>query len=327
MYRFIRNNPMFKCKQICLLFIFLTCSLTQSYCQISSGEEDLVIDNQDSFSNWQRVQDSINYNYLIPGNFRHANYLLDSIKAIVVVDDNNFVEWISNMNALKSHDNIYEPSEGPLKNKRPLWLLLVILVLFIGVGLVRFFFYMNFQNIVYGFYDSRVFQQLNKEDSLLTSWPYIFLYGIFAFSCGLLLLVLNNVFLDQNVITFVSFLKVSLAISLFFILKIIIIRFIGLLFELEKIVREYIVFLYLLYFNSVLIIIPLLLMIVLLPVDYLRLLFILFLVLGVMVLVYRALSFFINLIGARRLSIIYLILYICTLEIAPILILVKTLSK
>lgn len=326
MFRLKRCNPLFKCKQIYFLFIFLFSSLSNAHSQMSMAEGEMAVRTQDSLRNVQRTRDSINYQYV--SNHPNAkNELLDSLKKIVLVDDNNFVGWIAKVNVLKAKNRTFASIIDETKVHRPAWLLVVVFGLFIGLGLVRFFFYVNFQNIVYGFYNSRVFNQLNKEDSLMTSWPYIFLYGIFSVSFGLLLWIFNSNSLQVGAADFVGFLKITLAIAFFFILKIVILRVIGILFEMERIVREYIVFLYLFYFNSVLILIPLLLIIVFLPVQYLGFVFILLLISVVILFFYRVLGFFLSLMSGGRFSIFYLILYICTLEIAPILILVKTLSK
>lgn len=331
MFRLKRKNLLFKCKQIYFLFIFLFFSISSTYSQVNMFDEELALvgqeyELQDSIEEAQRVQEAVNFQYISKGQ-QERNYLLDNIKAIIIVNDNDFVSWIARMNKLHVQQDSFAPQHVDLKVHRPVWVLLVVLGLFIGVGLVRFFYYVNFQNIIYGFYNNRMFSQLNKDDSLLTSWPYIFLYCIFSIAIGLLFLIFKNNVLQQEAVDFIAFLKLVLAISVVFILKIVLVRLLGLIFEIERTVREYIVFLYLFYFNSILIIIPILLVLVFIPVEYLSFMFIFLLILVFILLLYRVFSFFMSAMGGGRFSMFYLILYICTLEIAPILILVKTLSK
>jgi len=79
-------------------------------------------------------------------------------------------------------------------------------------------------------------------------------------------------------------------IALLFLLKIIFIRIVGVLFEVEKFVREYVVFLYLFYFNSVLILMPLLLLVTFMPSAYFNFMLILFVIIIVILFLYRFLK-------------------------------------
>ncbi len=319
-------NPIIKCKQYLVLFIVILSSLQFLCAQSTIAVDSITVSQQDSLLRVQRLRDSLNIQSISIAT-KPGSFYVDSLKAIVIVDDNNFIGWMDNMKQIAAKDKDFVLMQAIAKVNRPAWILVTILVLFIAIGLVRLFFYINFHNIIYGFYNDRVLAQINKEDSIITSWPYIFLYSIFTLSLGLFITLYQSYVLHQGKVEFVSFLKISLGIALLFLLKIIFVRIIGVLFEIEKLVREYVVFLYLFYFNSVLILMPLLLLVTFIPSIYFNFVLILFVVITVILFLYRFLKTMISLIGSFRFSIFYFILYLCTLEIAPILILVKSLNN
>lgn len=318
-------SPIIKFKQIYVLFMLMVSAIGlqgQPRFELDSLQSAKV----DSIQKRAGVRDSLNYQYVVVDPSA-PNYYLDSMRALVVVEGNNFVKWLDNMSKLKKQDVLTAQMPLTIKSERPTWILLVVLVLFIAIGLVRLFFYNNFYNIIYGFYNDRILAQINKEDSLGTSWPYIFLYIIFTLSLGLFITIYRSYILYYGDLKFVYFLNISVGIALLFIIKIIFVRIVGILFDVERLVREYIVFLYLFYFNSVLILMPLLLMVTFMPSSYFNFIIILFIAVVTILFLYRFLKTLSTLIGNLRFSIFYLILYLCTLEIAPILILVKSLNN
>lgn len=318
--------PIFKCKQISILFIVLFSSVQVLFGQVQLSTDSVSLIHQDSINRVAQIKDSLNFVNLRTDS-GVPNYYLDSLKSVVIVSDNNFVSWMDNMNKLRAKDNTFQKVASPIKMKRPVWVLLFILGLFASIGLVRFFFFNIFHNILYGFYNDRALTQINKEDSILTSWPYIFLYIIFSLSLGLFFTIYRGYILHVVNVDFLLFLKTSLLIAILFLLKLIIIKIIGVLFQIEKLVREYIVFLYLFYFNSALVLMPLLIFVAFLPASYFNFLLILFVSILSILFIFRFLKIVLTLMGGLRFPIFYLILYLCTLEIAPVLILVKSLNK
>lgn len=216
---------------------------------------------------------------------------------------------------------------GIQKQSRPRWVLFTVFVLIFFVGLIRVVFPTEFKIIIEAYYRERLLLQVSKEDNLTTSWPYICLYGVFSLALGLFLVISFSEFNDSILLTPWNFFRASLIIALLFIAKIVISRFISFVFELEKIMREYVAIIYLMYFNSMLVLLPFLLFIVLIPVIYFKILLIIFAISVSILFIYRILRTSIHLFGDTQFSISYLILYLCTLEIAPILLLVRTLGN
>ncbi|MGH2624383.1 MAG: DUF4271 domain-containing protein, partial [Sphingobacterium sp.] len=217
--------------------------------------------------------------------------------------------------------------DGHTKTARPFWVLLVVFMLFLLMGVLRIIFPVEIRTIIEGYYKERLLLQLSKEDNLATSWPYIFLYILFSFSLGLFVVLVVSGFGAGNYLTFENFMKNSGFVALLFILKILFIRFVSVIFLLEKIIREYIAILYLIYFNSMFFLMPFLLMVVFVPVSYFKTITIIY-ALGVTLLFgYRFTRTAIHLFGQFKFSIFYLILYLCSLEVAPVLILVRALNN
>lgn len=216
---------------------------------------------------------------------------------------------------------------GNIKYSRPIWVLFLTFLLFLVLGVLKIVFPVEVRTIVEAYYRERLLLQVSKEDNLATSWPYIFLYVLFSLSLGLFVVIVLSSFGQGTYLTFENFLTNSLLVGVLFIAKILIIRFISFVFLLDKIAREYIAVLYLVYFNSMFCLMPFLLAAVFVPSSYIPFLLIIYVVFVVLLFAYRFLRTAIHLFSNYKFSIFYLILYLCTLEIAPILILVRALNK
>ncbi|WP_380881725.1 DUF4271 domain-containing protein [Sphingobacterium griseoflavum] len=216
---------------------------------------------------------------------------------------------------------------GTQKLARPAWVLWSVFGLLLAVGIVRLLFPGDFAMIVQAYYNERTLQQISKEDNMLTSWPYILLYLIFSLALGLFILLLDSSFLHTEALNWNNYLRTTAVVAILFILKIILIRFLSFVFSIGRIVREYVTVLYLVYFNSMLFLMPILLAVTLVPANYFKFVLILFSVVVSILFIYRFLRTAFRLFGNLKFSVFYLILYLCALEVAPILILVKTLSN
>src|SRR5690606_33082559 len=153
------------------------------------------------------------------------------------------------------------------------------------------------------------------------------LYAVFSLSLGLFVVVIMSSFGDKNYLTFENFLKNSGFIALLFIAKILIIRFVSFVFQLEKIVREYIAILYLVYFISMFFLMPLLLVVVFIPDYYFQTILIILICIVIILFSYMFVRTAFLLFVHFKFSIFYLILYHCCLGLAPIFILLKSLCN
>lgn len=263
------------------------------------------------------------FNYVFPPKDR-PNQLLEAFLADIAATSISLEKTMAKMTGVPP---LLESQQGAEKEHRPVWILAVVFCLFLAVGVVRLIFPGDFNLIVDAFYNERTLQQVSKEDNMVTSWPYIFLYLIFSLALGLFILLIESAFTHYHLLNFENYLRISLLVSILFIVKILLIRFVSFVFELDKLVREYVTVLYLVYFNSMLFLMPFLLILLFVPVEYFKIVLILFSGIVTILFIYRFLRTFFRLFGNLTFSVFYLILYLCALEVAPVLILVKLLSS
>ncbi|PRD51364.1 DUF4271 domain-containing protein [Sphingobacterium gobiense] len=267
-----------------------------------------------------------NFNYILPAEDR-PNKLLEQLLTEIRQRSINPVASLDYMKSMAGSTESIPHGQGEIKSERPVWVLLVVFLLFLAIALVRLAFPGDFAMIVQAYYDERALLQMSKEDNMLTSWPYIFLYFIFSLALGLFIVLMESSFVRFDVLNFENYVQTAFLVALLFIIKILLIRFISFVFEIGRLVREYVTVLYLVYFNSMLFLMPFLLAVALVPTTYFKILLILFSVLVSILFIYRFLRAAFRLFGNLKFSIFYLILYLCALEVAPILILVRTLSN
>ncbi len=311
------------------LFFLFFCSVSLAIPQGSNvfGAEGTVVEQLDSIALLVSMQDSLSKEYVFV-TARSSNPMLDSLRKHIVVEGNDFIRWMHAMDSLaRGGTERYTEVTATYKPTRPVWVVVVFMSLILGIAMIRLFFATVFRSVVLAYYDKQVLQNMSKEDNMITSWPYIFLYILFSFSLALFLLVYVSSFQAVEILTLKNFFRLSGIVALLFALKILIVRAIALIFEIEKIIREYVLVLYLIYFNSMLILMPVLLILIFVPAAYFKFLLILFTIIAFSLFLYRFVVAALSLLGQLKFSIFYLILYLCSLEIAPILILVKMLKN
>src|SRR5690606_14348916 len=77
------------------------------------------------------IHDSLAREYVFLSENR-SNPLLDSIRALITVEGNDFVAWMQRMEALQNDRDTPPPAKAVYKNTRPAWILVVMLLLFLG---------------------------------------------------------------------------------------------------------------------------------------------------------------------------------------------------
>lgn len=307
-----------------LLFVNLLSFSSYAQTNLNLNEQSLV----DSSSVTDSLVDvhSLVYNeYVFPDPNRPSQFIED-LKEKLIVKNGDIISW------MKLHDEMMLKKFGETdfsaeKFQRPIWVFAVVLGLFLALAMVKIFFPVDFSIITEAFYKDRLLIQVSKEDNMATSWSYIILYIIFSAALALFILITESGFNNSIFLNPINYIKIAGIVGLLFILKILIIRFVAFVFLINRIVREYIAVLYLIYFNSLLILMPFLLIVTLVPQGYFKFLLILFSVIVTILFIYRFVRTAFNFIGNSKFSVFYLFLYLCSLEVAPILILVKTLSN
>lgn len=248
----------------------------------------------------------------------------DSIKNTFWQPFSIFHESIKNY---RRWDKIPQFQEGNLLMKGELWIVASIALLLVLFAILKNAFDKQLMAIIQAFFSNRVLGNINKEDNLFTSWPFLLLFVHFGFTIGLFFyLVAKNQELPFAQDGFRVFVSISVGIIGLYILKIVVLRFLGFFFNLQKPINEYVSILYLTYFNSSLLFMPLVIAFSLSPPQYGKFYMATAMVLLGIIFAFQLIRAGINILSQNRFSKVYLLLYFCTLEICPILILIKAIG-
>jgi hypothetical protein len=271
------------------------------------------------------VTDSIiTHTWLIPDSLLNKNVIMDSIMKMKVYSRPANEPWYKIYNNKKSH-SYYKT--GKLLPHGKVWILAATAFLLILFSILRYTFAKPLQTIIQSFFSNRVLNNLNKEDNLFTSWPFLLLFIQFGFTIGMFVyLVVLHYHIAYATNGFQFFLTISVLIVLLFAFKIVFLRFIGHLFNIQKPVHEYISILYLSYFNISLIFIPLVVAFALSPLKYGTYYIVSSFVILTIIFTFQFIRATVYILSHYRFSKVYLFLYFCALEICPILILIKAID-
>lgn len=320
-------------RQIVLIFCLITLS---SACFAFSAQDSLkvadtttkviykprVVIDSAAVARKAFVKDSITWYFMKPDPSR-ANPWVTKLLADNVTKDPYLLTLPSNF---KKVNNPY--GVGIYINSYPIWFLVAILVLLTAFGVIKIVFSKEIANIFRAFFDNRILSQIDKEDNVLITWQFIFLYLVFSFTVGLFVCLLMYKTSASNAATdFKSFLIISFAAFVFFGLKILTIRFMGFLFEIQKLTRAYLNIIYLTYINSLFILLPATFILTFVGITYGYMVAWTFLALFSVIIGFQLFRLLFKILSNYQLSKFYLFLYLCTLEICPILLFVKTINS
>lgn len=267
------------------------------------------------------LRDSLTFFYLKPDPLR-TNQFVEQMLEKYIIKDKTLLSSNFTRNIKKSDYGLGKPI-----NRLPAWVLTVMLILVVSFGVVRIVFKKQMAIILHAFYDNRVLAQINKEDNIFSSWYFLFSYIIFSFLIGLFLYILfQKLSLNFSVSGFTLFLTISLFFSVFLGFKILILRFLGYIFQLYRVVSDYINIIYLSFFNIALFFIPLTLSLILTVFQENNWILLTGLFFTALVFVLQFFRILFQIMSNYKLSKFYLILYLCTLEICPIIVIIKALN-
>ncbi|WP_343533631.1 DUF4271 domain-containing protein [Pedobacter sp.] len=214
---------------------------------------------------------------------------------------------------------------GQLLPKGDVWVLGIIGFLLVLFAILKNAFGKQLSSVVQSFYSNRALANLNKEDNLVTSWSFLLLFIQFGFTIGMFFYLAAQ-YQDlpaANQGGFGFFVTISVGVIFLYLLKIICLRFIGFVFDVQRPLHQYISILYLSYFNTSLLFIPIIIAFALSAKKYGSNYIVLGISALVLIFVFQFIRAAINILSQYRFPKLYLFLYFCTLEICPILILIK----
>src|SRR5690606_30203999 len=183
---------------------------------VDSIRRAAALEKQRLADSLQQNQDSLVMLYIGRPDANRPNRFADSLRKVLIVENGDFMRWITFANQL---DKQLKPHDE--KAARDRWIIVSVGLLFLFLGIVRAVFPNEVMSIIEAFYNDRLLLQINKEDTLYSSWPFIFLYILFGFVTGMYLYHYNLYYLGQgNADGIQTFLGISVFVIVLFIVKI-----------------------------------------------------------------------------------------------------------
>jgi len=319
---------------IFVVSLFFTLGYSQAFAQIGQETVDTVaatnaykrkfVKDPAFLARQKFVTDSImTHSWLFPDSIINKHMIMDSIIKANVEGRSNLLNRYKELTTMK----VSKYRLGKPVPKGALWVPAVVALLLVLFAVLKISFNKQLQTIVQSFFSNRVLNNLNKEDNLFTSWPFLLLFVQFGFTIGMFFYLVSGFYhISFPGTGFQFYLSISILIVVLYILKIVLLRILGHLFNIQKPVNEYVTILYLSYFNLSLIFIPLVVAFALSPLKYgPYYIAISFILLGV-IFAFQFIRAGVNILSHHRFSKVYLFLYFCALEICPILILIKAIG-
>lgn len=218
------------------------------------------------------------------------------------------------------------PNAQPLTNEVGDWFTISLIVLVALFTWFRFFYYRIFRQLYTAFYNLTTTNQIVRDESVLLQRASLILSIISYMLMGLFLYQIS-IFLDWDMGVLqgglVRFVFLSLSVAVAYSVKMILLRFLSTVFDLEKPVALYIFNVFLMIMMIGLLLLPINILLAYGPLQYRY--WILLISVGIITLlfVYRLVRAIGIWIGIPGFSLFYLFLYLCTFEIAPLLIIWK----
>jgi hypothetical protein len=268
---------------------------------------------------------------------QRQQFVSDSAATAFIMPDSNRTNQLTalllNNDLYKGHTFLDIPftskkkfGDGRSRKSRDPWIIVLIIALLLYTALLNFLMGNEVKGVFQSFYTKRS-SQPEKDDRQINAWAFIGLFLLFGLTFGLFLYQLaayNSVY--YVISGFRLFIALSIIIIGLFAVKFLILKFLGFLFDINRVVGEYITALYLTYFNITFVFLPVVVCFSLLASALIPYLLALALLLIVIIFVWIYLRSSVNIISNFRFHKFYLFIYLCALEICPILILIKVLD-
>ena len=268
------------------------------------------------------IKDSLSTVWIKAPDPNRPNRFLDSLISLYKVENLDFHSWAS-----KFQKKSVRYDAGSPRTYRETWVTAVVLFLVLFFAVIRFFFPSELNTIVYAFYSNQALSKINKEDSLFNSWPFIFLYLLFSLNTGLYLYLSGKYLgISYPAKGFELFIYLSAVVVGLFTMKIIALRILGFLFDVQRLVREYVSVLYLSYFNAAILSLPVVIAFSLTSYRFAVIYSYIGVAMVILIFLLQFLRAGANILSNYKFPKVYLIIYLCALEFCPLIILLKALG-
>jgi len=264
----------------------------------------------------QFIADSIGMAFLKPDSLR-KNLFLAKI----------FQNDIFNPASYKNTGKSAALRMGARRAPRDPWVIIVLIGLLTYTALLNLFLGKDVKSVVQTFYNKRVLSPIDKEGGVIHSWAFIGLFVLFSLASGLVLSQLTVYYHIHRDITGIPlFIWLSVLVGALFTVKFFLLKFIGFVFDINRYVGQYITILNLTYFNIGFVLLFAAMCFSLLQQQYIPYLKFFTAVAITVIFAWQYLRNSVNIISNFRFHKFYLFIYLCALEICPVLILIKALD-
>jgi hypothetical protein len=267
------------------------------------------------------VSDSLSKVYVSLPDTARTNLYIDSILKANAYNGNHYLDL-----SIKTKRS--SQGYGHVRPARDPWVLIVIVALLLFIAVLNIYSGKDMSNVFLAFYNKRSAAQAGKEDSPINTWTFIGLFLLFGFTFGIFLYLLTTGYYKvyYTISGIQLFLTLSGVIIGLFATKFLVLKFLGFVFDTNKLVSEYISALSLTYFNITFVFLPVALCFSLISDKMMPYLLVITLLLTIVIFVWQYLRSSVSIISNFRFHKFYLFVYLCALEICPILILIKALN-
>lgn len=291
-------------------------SVNQRYDSVAT---DRRIAYRDSIS---AIRDSISMAWIKSPDPNRPNLFLDSLIRLYKVEKFDFSAWAAKFPKQGRHNQ-----DGIRRPQGETWLVFLILSLLVFFSTIKYFFPAEFNRIIQAFYSNQILTRINKEDNLYNSWPFIFFYLLFGLVIGLYLYLSGKyIQLSYSFEGFELFLFLSALVIGMFTLKILLLRVLGFLFDVRRLVREYVSVLYLSFFNAAILFLPIVIAFSLTSSRFAGVYSYIGMVMVIGIFIVQFIRAGTNILSNYKFPKVYLIIYLCALEFCPLIILFKILG-
>ncbi|HWD86503.1 MAG TPA: DUF4271 domain-containing protein [Mucilaginibacter sp.] len=267
----------------------------------------------------QQVQDSLTSMYIRPADSLRHDQLVDSLLKLKLYTGTSYLDI-----HVKSKSLLKEGSSRPSRDR---WVLSLIIALLLYTAVLNRVMSKDVGSVWSSFYSKRALNQMSKEDNLINSWAFVALFLLFALTFGLFLYQFSAYrHVYYTISGFPLFISLTIVILVLFAVKFLLVKFIGFVFNIHKLVTEYLSVSYLTYINIAFVFLPVGVCFSLLTDSLIPYVLWIAFILIAAIFVWQYLRGSVEIISNILFHKFYLIVYLCALEICPVLILVKALK-
>ncbi|AYL98789.1 DUF4271 domain-containing protein [Mucilaginibacter celer] len=316
----------------CLLFVM---SYSVAYAQQDSAARDTQVTARarafrpgnsvlDSVANAMQnrekfVTDSFTMRYLRPPDAAMRAQYADSVFKNELYHGYGFLDLHS-----QSKNRVME---GHARGARDPWAIVTIIGILLYTAVLNLVLSKDISTVYTSFYSKRVLSIAGKEEGPVSTWAFL---GLFLLFCATFSMFLYQLAAYKGVYYRVAgsrlFIWLTIIVGALFFLKFLILKFLGFIFDIDKLVSEYLNILHLTYFNIAFVFLPVVICFSLLGAQYIPFLLTITLVLIIIIFIWQYIRSSVNIISTFRFHKFYLFTYLCALEICPVLILIKALN-